>query len=256
MLAPTQILLLPRQRAILESIARSSSSPHFLVERARIVLLSADGVSIHEQAQRLGVNRQRVHTVSCDEKSGIQALERIASTKPVRPGSEEKIEFEYKRHGTTCLIVSFNVATGQVTPSLGATRKEEDFAAHIEANLKTDPEAVWCFIVDQLNTHFSETLVRLVAKFENLTIDLGEKGERGILESAKARQSFLSAPERRIRFIYTPKHCSWLNQVECWFSILVRRALKRASSSSVESLNQAILDFIKYFNAVLAKPFR
>jgi transposase len=196
------------------------------------------------------------HTISCDEKTGIQALERIAPSKPVRPGTEEKIEFEYIRHGTTCLIASFDVATGQVKPSLGLTRNEEDFAAHIESNVETDPEAVWHFIVDQLNTHFSESLVRLVAKFERLTIDLGTKGKSGILESAEARRSFLTAPERRIRFFYTPKHCSWLNQVECWFSILVRRALKRASFTSVANLNKSILDFVAYFNAVLAKPFR
>jgi transposase len=196
------------------------------------------------------------HTISCDEKTGIQALERIAPSKSVRPGEAEKIEFEYKRHGTTCLIASFDVATGKVVPSLGPTRTEEDFAAHIGKNIATDPDAVWHFIVDQLNTHASESLVRLVASVEELSIDLGVKGKYGILESMETRRAFLSAPERRIRFFYTPKHCSWLNQVECWFSILVRRALKRGSFSSVANLDQAIEDFIAYFNAVLAKPFR
>ena len=105
------------------------------------------------------------HTVSTDEMTGIQALERIAPTLPPRPGWVERREFEYVRHGTQSLIADLDVATGEVlAPSIADTRTEQDFAQHITQTVRTDPEAEWIFITDQLNTHQSETLVRLVAE--------------------------------------------------------------------------------------------
>jgi hypothetical protein len=112
------------------------------------------------------------------------------------------------------------------------------------------------FVVDQLNTHQSESLVCWVANQLQHTGELGRKGESGSLKSMSTRAEFLSRPEHRLRFVYTPKHCSWLNQVEMWFSILVRRLLERASFTSTEELRQRILDFIEYFNRTLAKPFK
>jgi transposase len=155
------------------------------------------------------------------------------------------------------LIANFDVVTGRVvTPTIGPTRTEADFAAHIERTLDTDPDATWVFVVDQLCTHKSETLVRLVARRCGITDDLGTKGKSGILESMPTRKEFLENTEHRIRFVYTPRHASWLNQVEIWFSILSRRALKRASFPSLEDLEKRLRDFIEYFNVVLAKPFR
>ena len=195
--------------------------------------------------------------ISTDEKTGIQALERAHPTQPMESGRVERQEFEYIRHGTQSLIANFDVATGQVlTPSIGATRTEEDFANHILQTVATDLEGEWVFVVDQLNTHQSESLVCLVDDLCELDEDLGEKGTEGILRSKATRAAFLSDPTHRIRFAYTPKHTSWLNQIELWFSILVRRLLKRASFTSVEDLKQRILDFIDYFNTTLAKPFK
>jgi hypothetical protein len=188
--------------------------------------------------------------------TGIQALERSAPTQPMRPGHLERHEFEYVRHGTLSLIANFDVVTGQVvTPSLGPTRTEADFAAHIGRTIDTDPEGVWLFVVDQLNTHQSETLVRLVAQRCPLPEDLGEKGVAGVLQSMATRAAFLSDPSHRIQFVYVPKHTSWLNQVEIWFSILVRRVIKRGNFRSVEELRARILAFIAYFNQT-AKPFK
>lgn len=200
---------------------------------------------------------QGERVVSTDEKTGIQALERCAETKPMQPGLIERREFEYKRHGTQSLIANFEIATGKiVAPSIGPTRTEADFAAHISRTIATDPQAKWTFLVDQLNTHRSESLVRLVADFCGLTEDLGQKGVSGILQSMPTRAAFLQDESHRIRFVYLPKHTSWLNQVEIWFSILVRRLLKRGNFKSTQDLRDRILAFIDYFNKTMAKPFK
>jgi transposase len=200
---------------------------------------------------------QGTHVISTDEKTGMQALERLHETKPVRPGLVERVEFEYIRHGTLCLIANFNVATGKVIcPSIGPTRTEVDFVAHVDRTIATDPEAGWIFVADQLDTHVSATLVELVARHCGIQDDLGMKGKRGALKSKKSRRKFLEDAAHRIRFVYTPRHCSWLNQVEIWFSILARRLLKRSSFTSLEDLRTRTLAFIDYFNTVLAKPLR
>lgn len=140
--------------------------------------------------------------------------------------------------------------------TIGPTRTELDFAAHIKATLATDPTAAWVFVVDQLDTHLSEALIRLVVEQCGIDVDLGVKYKHGMLKSRSSRKAFLSDPSHRIRFVYTPRHCSWLNQIEIWFSILVRRLLKRSSFSSVADLRERLLVFIRYFNGVLAKPFK
>jgi len=215
-----------------------------------------DVCACYHEAPRLWAE-DGIHTVSVDEMTGIQALERIAPTKPMRPGWEERREFEYTRHGTQCLIGNFAVVSGEViAPTVQATRTEADFATHIAGTVATGPEAGWIFVVDNLTTHCSETLVRYVAQACGIEEELGKKGQRGILKSVATRKKFLTDAGHRIRFVYVPKHTSWLNQIEIWFSILVRRVLRRGNFTSVTDLREKILAFIDYFNRTLAKPFK
>ncbi len=196
------------------------------------------------------------HVVSTDEMTGIQALERAAPTRPMRPGCPERREHESIRHGTRSLIATRNVATGAVlAPTLGPTRTAADFATHIAQVVATDPEASWLFLADNLNTHQSAAPVRLVAHRCGLTADLGVKSVSGTLHSMATRAAFLADPAQRISFLYTPKHTSWLNQIERWFSILARRVLKRGNFASTDARRERILAFIAYFNQT-AHPFR
>jgi transposase len=173
-------------------------------------------------------------------------------------GKPERVEFEYIRHGTLSLIASFDVVTGQVVcPSIGETRNEEDFCNHIHKLILSDPLAEeWVFVSDQLNTHKSESLVKLVAKLCDIQENMGIKGKKGILKSMKSRTEFLKDKSHKIRFVYTPKHCSWLNQIEVWFGILTKKLLKRGNFKSKEDLRTKLLHFIDYFNANMAKPFK
>ena len=209
----------------------------------------------YAQAQEL--HEQGVHVVSTDEKTGIQALEHAHPNLPMKQGLVERQESEYIRHGTQCLIANFCVATGKIiAPSIGPTRTSEDFAAHIDRTIATDADAEWVFVTDRLNTHQSEVLVKVVAEKCGIELELGKKGQIKKMKRMASRSAFLTDPSHRIRFLYTPKHCSWLNQVELWFSILVRKLLKRGSFKSVDELKERILEFIEYFNETLAKPFK
>jgi transposase len=211
--------------------------------------------ALYRQAAQL--HARGIHVVCVDEKTGIQALQHIKPAKGVKPGWITRIEAEYIRHGTLCLIATLEVATGRLlAPTVGTTRTEEDFLKHIQQTVALDPQGQWIFVVDNLNTHQSATLVAWVAQHCGLQLELGVKGTRGILKSMATRATFLADPTHRIRFVYTPTHTSWLNQVEIWFSILTGRLLKRSSFQSTEHLRQGLLHFIDYFNKTLAKPFK
>jgi len=211
--------------------------------------------ALYRQAPQL--HKLGIHLVSTDEKTGIQALQHLYPPKPVRAGQVARIEHEYDRHGTLCLIANFEVATGRiVAPSVGPQRTEADFLAHIQQTVAQAPQDPWLFIVDNLNTPQSASLVEWVAHHCGIEVDLGVKDSHGILKSMASRAAFLADPSHRVRFVYTPKHTSWLNQIEIWFSILVGRLLKRASFNSIEELHQALINFIEYFNATMAKPFK
>src|SRR3954453_18633230 len=197
------------------------------------------------------------HTVCVEEMTGVQALERNAPTKPMIAGKRELIEFEYTRNGTVCLIGNFVVTTGELLrPPIGPTRTEADFAGHIEQTVATDPQGSWVFVVDNLNIHCSEGLVKLVAEACEVTQELGKKGTRGGLKSVASREAFLSEPGMRILFVYLPKHSSWLNQIEVIFGVIMRKVIRRGSFTSVEDLRTKLLNFIAYFNRAFAEPFR
>jgi hypothetical protein len=206
------------------------------------------------QAAKLGER-----TISMDELTGVQALERLHPDLPMRAGHVLRREFEYIRHGTLSWFFNFDVVTGQVIePTFGPTRNEADCLAHLQRLIASDPTATkWRILVDNLNTHQSETLVRWIAEMEGISQEtLGTKGKCGILLSMATRAVFLHDPVHKIVFSYTPKHASWMNQIEIWLSILVRKLLKRGNFRSLADLKEQILAFLTYYNLTMAHPFK
>lgn len=215
----------------------------------RVCEVYREAISLYEQSG--------IHTVSVDEQTGIQALERIAPDLLPRPGTSARREYEYIRHGTIGLFGNLHVATGKIlSPMLRETRTEEDFLENIDGVISTDPNATWRFVTDNLNTHCSESLVRYTAMCCGIDDDLGVKGRRGVLQSLASRRKFLSDASHRIHFVYTPKHCSWLNQIEIWFGTLRKKLTRYGSFVSIDDLQERIIRFIEYYNATMAKPYR
>lgn len=225
----------------------SKSDPDFQTKCADICAVYAQALD----------DAETVRTVSIDEMTGIQALERMSPGLPMRPGKVERHEFEYRRHGTQTLIAAFDVVTGTVLGTVGDSRTEDDFAAFLDELLSSaSPGIRWRIVCDNLNTHLSESVVRVIARHCSIKDDLGKKSKSGILKSIPSREAFLRDKSHRVTFHFTPKHASWLNQIEIWFSILVRKLLRRASFTSRQELKANIENFITYFNETMAKPFK
>ena len=216
-----------------------------------------DGCEVYARAPERAKQGER--TISMDELTGVQALERKHPDLPMQPGHVLRREFEYIRHGTLSWFINFDVVTGQVIePSWGPTRTEEDALAHIQRLVASDPKArKWHIMLDNLNIHQSEALVLWLAKREGLAPEtLGVKGKSGILQSMESRATFLHDPTHQVVLYYTPKHASWMNQVEIWRSHLVRKLLKRGNFITLDDLRDQILAFIAYYNRTMAKPIK
>jgi hypothetical protein len=180
---------------------------------------------------REAAHRPAERVMSTDEMTAIQALERLSPDLPMSWGKPVAVELQYQRYGTQTLIAAINVATGKVGGWVGDTRTEEDFARFIESVITQHPcYRSYHFVLDPLNTHKSETL--------------------------QTREAFLSRPDKAVVFHYTPKHASWMNQIEIWFGILARKVVKRGNFRSTKELRDRLMAFIDYFNATLAKPFK
>jgi len=186
-----------------------------------------------------------------DEKTGMQILQRKHPTQLAQPGKPEKREQEYIRHGVRVLIASFVVPTGQVLWHLGPTRTSEDFAAHLANVLRQLPAMQpYDWVVDNLNTHWSLELCRLVAAWCEVPF-IPKALQRGV-----QRRAFLSHPTHKHGLHFTPKHGSWLNQVELWFGVLARRFLKRGDFGSVDDFEAQLLDYLDVYNTHYAHPYR
>ncbi len=189
--------------------------------------------------------------ICCDEKTGMQILERKHPTKPAVPGKVERREHEYIRHGTRALIASFAVPTGQVAWNLGTTRTSEDFATHLCCARKQFPEMDrYDWVMDNLNTHWSLDVCRVVAEWCDVPFVKKQ------LQRGADRRAFLTDPSHKHVFHFTPKHGSWLNQVELWFGVLERRFLRRGEFRSPKEFEQRLRSFLDDYNACYAHPYR
>jgi transposase len=186
-----------------------------------------------------------------DEKSGMQILQRKYPTQRARPGHPEKREYEYIRHGTRALLASFVVATGEVVWDVRPTRTNSDFAAHllhVVDRFLHWPRITW--VVDNLNIHWSVEVCEILALLNDLPFDQ-RAWRRGW-----QRRAFVTDPRHAYRFVFTPVHGSWLNQVELFFSVLARRFLKRGDFASAAEFTWRLSAFLVDYNAHHAHPYR
>lgn len=197
-------------------------------------------------------------TICVDEMTSLAANERRAVSRRSLPEQLGRHECQYTRHGTLSLTGSWDVVFGQmIHTTIDETRKAEDFAMHIRQTIATDPAANWIIVADNLNTHYGEPIVRTIAELLQIDqADLGDKKRRrGILGCIESRREFLTDQAHRIRFAYTPKHSSWLNQIETVFGIINRRVIRPGSFTSRNDLHDKLIEFIDYYNLAFAAPF-
>jgi transposase len=220
----------------------NSHDPDFDAKAEDICRLYVQAPALYQQGELV---------ICCDEKTGMQILQRKYPTILAQPGKPEKREHEYIRHGTRALIASFVVPTGQVVWNLGVTRTSKDFAthlAHVTAQFPGQQRFHW--VLDNLNTHWSLDVCELMARLN------GTPFFKRSLKTGRERRAFLTDPGHKHVFHFTPKHGSWLNQVELWFSTLSRRWLKRADFTSAEEFIEPLQAYMNDYNAFRAHPYR
>lgn len=202
------------------------------------------------------LKEENIRTVCIDEMTSLQANEKRAAGKRPSPGQCGKQECQYTRHGTVCLTGNWDVVAGQfIYPTIEETRNNNDFAKHIDRLIDTGLADGWVFVVDNLNTHSGEALVRVVAKHLGIPCsELGCVKKSGILKNMASRRAFLSDISHKVRFVYIPKHSSWLNQIEAIFGMFNRRVMRGASFTSKANLIERLKRFTDYFNTHIAKP--
>ena len=188
--------------------------------------------------------------VSVNEMTGLQALERPAPGQPMKLGQAARQEFEYIRHGTTPLIGIWDVVVGKMfSETIGLTRNEADFVNHICVMVATDPTVPWRIVLDRLNVHWSAQLVKWVAAICGIQDELGVKGKSGVFKNQTSRRAFLSEPSHRIRFVFLPKHSSWLNQVEVIFGVVNRKIMRPDDFKSVPTDVEATAQMLNWHNS-------
>jgi len=220
----------------------NSHDPDFEAIAQEVCRLYVQAPALHRQG----------HLLLCtDEKSGMQVLQRLHPTRPARPGHPERRERDYVRHDTRALIASLAVPTGEVVWDIGPTRTNDDFAAHLLHTLRHFAgwrQVTW--VVDNLNTHYSVQACEVLAAVN------GRPFWPGALRTGAQRRAFLSDPGYPFRFVYLPRHGSWLNQVELFFSVLARRFLKRGDFAGVADFEARLRRFLDDYNARRAHPYR
>jgi transposase len=164
---------------------------------------------------------------SVDEKTSLQPRPRICATKPAKPGNKPNlVEHEYRRDGALNLFAAFNTRTGDVIGQCFSRKRQKEFISFLEHVDRETPPSI--------------TLIHIVC--DNVSVHHGKE----------VRKWLKNHP--RFQFHFTPVHCSWMNQVEQWFSILQRKRFHFADFSSKEAMNQSIMQFIKEWNKH-AHPF-
>ena len=162
--------------------------------------------------------------LSIDEKTQIQALDRTQPLLPITFGATEKRTHDYVRHGTTTLVAALNVGTGQILGECVPVRDGAQFLAFLRKAVKPHAGKDVHVVLDNLSTHTTPEVMAWLAD------------------------------NPRVRFHFTPKGSSWLNQIETWFSIITRQSIRRGTFSSVKVLITQIRDYIAQWNST-AKPF-